>query len=49
MANRVEHCRNPWDKTCNSSDIEVYILIKGDRLPICKGCWGKLAEKELEW
>lgn len=49
MAGHVEKCRNPWNKDCKGSDIEVYILFKGDKLPICRNCWDKISEENLEW
>ena len=45
----MEHCRNPWHKECKGNDIEVYILFRGERLPICRRCWTRLAEKDMEW
>ncbi len=45
----MEKCRNPWHEECRSSEIEVYIQMKGEKLPICKRCWGKIADKDLEW
>jgi hypothetical protein len=45
----MERCRNPWNKECKNDDIEVYIVFKGDKLPICRRCWSKIAEKDLEW
>jgi hypothetical protein len=44
-----EHCRNPWNGKCRNRDIEVYILYKGERLPICRSCWAKIAESEIQW
>ncbi|MEM1589838.1 MAG: hypothetical protein QW175_05420 [Candidatus Bathyarchaeia archaeon] len=45
----MEHCRNPWDKSCRNEDIGVYIVFKDEKLPICRRCWRKIAEKDLEW
>ncbi|MEM2972063.1 MAG: hypothetical protein QW270_06550 [Candidatus Bathyarchaeia archaeon] len=45
----MEHCKNPWDKKCKNGDIEVYILFRGEKLPICKQCWNQIANKDLEW
>lgn len=45
----MERCRNPWRKDCKENDIEVYIHIKGEKLPICRTCWDKIADKDLEW
>jgi hypothetical protein len=44
-----ERCRNPWNGKCQNTDIEVFILYKGDRLPICRRCWSKIAESNIEW
>jgi len=46
---RVEHCRNPWNGQCRNTDIEVYIMYRGKRLPICRRCWSMLGEKPVEW
>jgi len=45
----MERCKNPWHRECKNNDIEVYISFKGERLPICRKCWGRIADKELEW
>ena len=45
----MERCRNPWHDVCRNSDIEVYIQIRGEKVPICRRCWGRIAEKDLEW
>ncbi len=45
----MESCRNPWDRECKESDIEVYIEFEGEKLPICKSCWGRLAEGNADW
>ena len=45
----MEHCRNPWHDDCKSNDIEVYIQFRGERRPICRRCWGRIAERDLEW
>jgi hypothetical protein len=49
MAHHVERCRNPWNGECKNTDIEVYIYHKGERQPICRNCWQKIAEKDIEW
>jgi hypothetical protein len=46
---KAEHCRNPWNGKCRNTDIEVFIVYKGDRLPICRRCWSKIAETDIEW
>jgi hypothetical protein len=45
----MEHCKNPWKTSCKSGNIKLYIQFKGEKLPICKQCWSRIAEKELEW
>jgi hypothetical protein len=47
--NRAEHCKNPWNGKCQNADIEVFILYKGVRLPICRRCWNKIAKSNIEW
>jgi hypothetical protein len=49
MKSLVERCRNPWNTKCRETEIEVYIYHKGRQLPICRECWLKIAEKDLEW
>jgi len=46
---KAEHCRNPWNGKCRNTNIEVFIVYKGDRLPICRRCWSKIAETDIEW
>lgn len=45
----MECCENPWNQNCKRDDIELYIVVKGERKPICRHCWGKIAEGEAEW
>jgi len=45
----MELCKNPWNRECKNNDIEVYILLKGERVPICRQCWSKIAIEDLEW
>jgi len=47
--NRAEYCTNPWNGKCQNTDIEVLILYKGVRLPICRRCWSKIANSNLAW
>jgi len=49
MKKLIEYCKNPWNGGCNNKDIEVYIYYKGKRLPICRGCWRDIANKNVEW
>jgi hypothetical protein len=45
----MERCRNPWHGECKGNDTEVYIQVAGEKLPICRRCWSRMAEKDLEW
>lgn len=49
MTRPLERCKNPWNGKCKNTDIEVYILYKGSRLPICHDCWCEIADKMIEW
>ncbi|MCW4035298.1 MAG: hypothetical protein NWF03_08035 [Candidatus Bathyarchaeota archaeon] len=49
LSQTYEHCKNPWKKHCDSEDIEVYIYYKNKQVPICKKCWSKIVEKDIEW
>jgi len=50
MGNNIEQCKNPWKKKeCTSTDIEVYILYKNNKVPICRECWAEIAESDREW
>ena len=44
-----ECCQNPWHPDCESSDIELYIVYKSRKIPLCRSCWRIIAETELEW
>jgi len=44
-----ERCRNPWNGKCENTDIQVYILYRGEKLPICSRCWSEICEGDLEW
>jgi hypothetical protein len=46
---RMEHCKNPWKTSCKSGNIQLYIEFKGEKLPICKKCWSRIAEKDINW
>jgi hypothetical protein len=45
----LEHCKNPWKNNCKSVNIKLYIQVKGEKLPICNGCWSSIADEELGW
>ena len=44
-----ECCMNPWNGTCRSTDIILYIYYMGRRLPICRRCWVEIASSDAEW
>ncbi|MCD6466272.1 hypothetical protein J7L27_07915 [Candidatus Bathyarchaeota archaeon] len=46
---RIERCRNPWNSNCRSTKIALYIIYKGERIPICWKCWKSIANKNIEW
>lgn len=45
----LEHCKNPWNESCTSEDIKVYIQLKGENVPICQHCWDKIADADGDW
>ncbi len=45
----VIHCRNPWNRECRNTDIVLSIYYNGEFLPICRECWEKISEKNIEW
>jgi hypothetical protein len=45
----IEKCKNPWKKDCEETDIQLYIQIKKEPLPICHSCWLKIADSKKEW
>jgi len=45
----LERCKNPYKHKCSSENIKLYILLKGEKLPICRQCWSSLAEQEGDW
>jgi len=48
-ATAVERCMNPWNERCSSTDIALYIMFNGKRLPICWKCWKEISSKNIEW
>ncbi|RJS93406.1 hypothetical protein CW705_01645 [Candidatus Bathyarchaeota archaeon] len=44
-----ERCMNPWNGKCSNTDIALYIMFKGRRLPICRKCWREISSKDIEW
>jgi len=46
---KAERCRNPWNGRCTNTDIEVYIIYKNNKLPICRRCWSRIANSNIEW
>lgn len=50
-ADEPEICSNPFFK-CESkatSKIEVDIMYNNERHPICRDCWAKIAESDIDW
>lgn len=45
----LEHCLNPWDDKCKNTDIAVYIVYKGRRIPLCWKCWRKISKNNVTW
>lgn len=45
----MKYCQNPWNSECNNPDIVLYIVNKGEKIPICRPCWQKITEFEIEW
>ncbi|RLI13032.1 hypothetical protein DRO35_01420 [Candidatus Bathyarchaeota archaeon] len=45
----AERCMNPWNKKCSNTDIVLYIMFNGKRLPICHKCWEEISSKDIEW
>ena len=45
----LEHCENPLNPSCESLEIELYILRGEKRIPLCKSCWKQISESNLEW
>ena len=48
-----EICENPFRKRkCENTDIQLYIIYKDHKLPVCRKCWIQLSEgryKDKEW
>ncbi len=49
MSRPVEKCQNPWKRECRNTNIEVYIIHEEQQLPICIGCWHRIADEDYEW
>ena len=45
----AESCKNPWNRKCGNTNIEVYIRFKDQILPICRHCWEEIAVRNIEW
>lgn len=43
-----QFCENPW-KSCENTDIELYIMYEGQKKAICRQCWEEISESEVEW
>lgn len=46
---RVEYCLNPWNGECRSTEIAVYIMYGGERIPLCWKCWREISRKNIVW
>jgi hypothetical protein len=44
-----ESCMNPWNGKCMDTNIALYIIYKGERLPICRKCWEAISSTDIEW
>ena len=44
-----DECANPWNGTCDNTDIALYIRDDERRLPICRICWKEIADTSMEW
>jgi len=44
-----EICMNPWNDQCLNTNISLYIMYKGNLLPICHKCWKAISYKNIEW
>jgi hypothetical protein len=44
-----ESCMNPWNGKCMETDVALYIIYRGERLPICRKCWGTISSTDIEW
>lgn len=48
-----EVCENPFRKRkCENIDIQLYIIYKDHKLPVCRKCWFQLSKgryKDKEW
>ncbi|MCW4006101.1 MAG: hypothetical protein NWF04_05850 [Candidatus Bathyarchaeota archaeon] len=42
----MEHCENPWNDACSSENIKLYIMVDGEKRPICQQCWTDIADNE---
>ncbi|MEM2341547.1 MAG: hypothetical protein QXX94_02850 [Candidatus Bathyarchaeia archaeon] len=45
----VERCLNPWNGGCRSANIALYIVYRGERIPLCWKCWREISRKNLVW
>jgi hypothetical protein len=45
----LETCMNPWNGRCSNTDITLYIIYEGSRLPICRKCWEAISSNDHEW
>ncbi|MBS7653467.1 MAG: hypothetical protein QXR06_02340 [Candidatus Bathyarchaeia archaeon] len=45
----LEKCSNPWNGDCKSTDIALYIMYRGERIPLCWDCWKTISRKNFDW
>ncbi|MBS7607135.1 MAG: hypothetical protein QW502_00830 [Candidatus Bathyarchaeia archaeon] len=45
----AERCQNPWNSECESNNIAVYIVYRGERIPLCWRCWREVSRKNVAW
>jgi len=45
----MERCKNPWKSDCENENIKLYIIYRGEKLPICQCCWESIADKDVNW
>lgn len=45
----IEYCMNPWRGGCKSTNIALYLVYKGEKIPLCWKCWRKISESNINW
>lgn len=44
-----EVCGSPLKEKCDGREIAVYIYLADGKIPVCRECWRRIAESDLEW